>query len=222
MGDINHVMNIIKEELKAPEPSRRTILSYLFGLRTKKERSTLSDSEFFDVVGETFKLDPNFFMEKLYYELRHKILKLYGHEGRKFIERYIVEKYCLNNGEQILHECHGKLYQALSQFRVKVGSGSIFFTNYRIIAQGRYLDNFSFSSNNKLKAIKLFGLLNQNQECFGYVFPIKNLHNLRKKRHSIKYELNLDNCKNYIEILSSSFKTNDIQEKIIELLNQYK
>jgi hypothetical protein len=102
-------MNNIKEGLKMEKSSAiKYILSYLDDLKVKEEYQYLSDSDFFDIIGETFKLDPKFFLDSLYPKIWDK---LYADEGRRKMERYIIEKYCLYSGEQILYECDGSIEQ---------------------------------------------------------------------------------------------------------------
>jgi len=59
---INQVYEIEKSETK----KRRAIVSILKALRKSEEFTHLSDSEFFDIVRETFKLNPEFFMTSVY------------------------------------------------------------------------------------------------------------------------------------------------------------
>lgn len=64
--DVNQVLNDIKEEARNPRIPAKKVIKSLYELRTKEKFQQLSDSEFFDIVGETFKLDPDFFMNSVY------------------------------------------------------------------------------------------------------------------------------------------------------------
>lgn len=71
MSDINQVMEGIKEAIGKDYWNKKKLLTYLFDLRAKEEY-TLSDSEFYDIVGEIFNLNPKIFMIYLYTDLRKK------------------------------------------------------------------------------------------------------------------------------------------------------
>ena len=145
--------NNIKEEFEQVDQSK--ISAFLSDLLSKKDYQLLSESEFIDIVEETFKSNPEVYMEKLYEEVRKRVKSLYGDEKLKKIEKKFVEKFSLYDGEQILFEFEGSITQIegvevtssgkvspkeyllvdTAPVRVKV-SGSIMVTKYRIIAQG--------------------------------------------------------------------------------------
>jgi len=75
MTDINQIRNTIKEEITSPTPSSDHIISHLHDLRTKEEYQSLSDSEFYEIIGETFKLNPEYFMESIYGACKKNILE---------------------------------------------------------------------------------------------------------------------------------------------------
>jgi len=153
MSVVNQIMNNIKEELANPEPSSKRIITHLTDLRSKEEYQSLSDSEFYDIVGETFKLNPEFFMKSIYEEmliLQTRGRKLYENINNMEMEKYIIEKFCLYEGEQILFECSGKIKRInpemesvmkltkMNRRRTKASvDGRIYVTNYRIIAHGK-------------------------------------------------------------------------------------
>ena len=58
MSDVSLAMNRIAEELKRPNPSKKKILNFLYDLQ-------LYDFEFLNIIGETYKLNPQFFMKTL-------------------------------------------------------------------------------------------------------------------------------------------------------------
>ena len=67
--DSNQVLNLIYQvyEIEILEENKKKLILAIFeGLRKNEEFQHLSDSEFFDIVGETFKLDPEFFMKSIY------------------------------------------------------------------------------------------------------------------------------------------------------------
>ena len=152
MSESSQILDILKEELQRPKPVSSKILNTLLDLRRKAEFQQLSDSDFFNIVGETFKIKPEFFMKKLYKSFRNKMGKLIGDEKLKEMERYILEKYYLTEGEQILLEFNGNITQNRKMTEpIFLNSASIFITNARMIAQGklkgpynRYIPNIAF------------------------------------------------------------------------------
>ena len=137
-------VNNIKKELDSPRPNTKSVLKSLIDLRANKKIQQPSDSEFFDIVGETFKLNPNLFMKELYKPFMNKMGKIIGTEKRKEMEKYIIEKFCLFEDEQILYECKGKIEKAELHIEQKssgkykmdtlpiwisISSGDLFFTN---------------------------------------------------------------------------------------------
>jgi len=106
MSDINQVKNEIKEELEKGLPSKRKILSYLLDLLNKDKYPPLSDFEFYDIVGYTYKLNLNYKLnlEPLFYPiynaLKKKFKKLYGKEKRFEMEQYLRENFGLKGPEK--------------------------------------------------------------------------------------------------------------------------
>lgn len=87
--------NKIREELQKGLPSKRKILSYLLDLVNNDKYPSLSDTEFYDIVGATYKLNLKYKLnlEMLFYpiykNLKKKINKLYGNEKRLEMEQYL-------------------------------------------------------------------------------------------------------------------------------------
>ena len=75
----------IQEKFEQIDPSR--ISAFLSDLFSKKEYNLLSESEFIDMIEETFKSNPEAYMEKIYEEVRKRVKKLYGDEKLKEIEK---------------------------------------------------------------------------------------------------------------------------------------
>jgi len=114
-------------------------LSELF----REENQHLSDPEFFEIVGEAFKSDPEFYMENLEGEVRKRVKKLYGDEKLKEMEKYIINKFCLLEDEQILFETEGRINIYHPPFKLSIKSAKILVTNYRLIAQGNLISERS-------------------------------------------------------------------------------
>ena len=127
------------------------ISAFLSELFPKEEHQQLSDSEFFDIVGEAFKSDHEFYTENLDEEVRKRVKKLYGDEKLKELVKNIFEKFSLYNGEQILFvseggikqlraakvEPSGRIKLESAPVSVSIKSGNIVVTNYRLIVQGK-------------------------------------------------------------------------------------
>ncbi|MBY8988696.1 MAG: hypothetical protein KGD61_09600 [Candidatus Lokiarchaeota archaeon] len=242
-----HILNSIKKEFERVDPSkdinwevklRTEILSFFYGLLTKEEYQHLSDSDFNYIVGETFKLNPEFFMDSLYGDLRQRMEK----KNRLEMDKYIIEKYSLIDEEHIIYECNGNIKFVDSQMVkpsgglkimganpaiVDITSGSIFLTNYRLIAQG-ILDtkggrNWNWGlavtvitgNSARYKALKT---ILESSPTYGYQFPIRNHMFLKKKGNGVSYQCIQDNQLKRIKIkLTSKASHAEREEKINSL-----
>ncbi|MFX1427745.1 MAG: hypothetical protein ACFFBE_14930 [Promethearchaeota archaeon] len=249
LGYKNQLMNDIKKEFQSGRPNTKRILKTLLGLRAKGKSQELSDIEFFDIVGETFNLDPNFFMKGIYETFMVRISSIIGAEKRREMERYIIEKYCLAENEQILYECRGNIKQTeileqqesgkykggLFPLRISVSTGDVFLTNYRLIAHGSLKVKggesqklfiwtssiWVFSGGSKRRERKR--ALIESSPLFGYQFPIKNQWGLAKIKltHVIAYNINIDNRKCLISIKpTDNSKRDEDMSKIFDILRK--
>jgi len=214
ISDVNQIVNNIKEEITRSEPSSARIITHLYDLRTKEEYQSLSDSEFYNIVGETFKLNPEFYMKYIY-----GARELYAKVNNREMEKYILEKFCLYEGEQILYECNGKLKESNPSMKVvstvvKASvNGTIYVTNYRIIAQGKLgasggrwwggglLDlalagMTGHGKRAKSKTGIIEGSISQELPCYGYQFKTKNHVRLKRKSNGILYSVIVDKVEN--------------------------
>ncbi len=201
MSEVSLATNRIEEELKKTNPSKKKILNYLYDLQ-------LYDFEFLNLIGETYKLNPLFFMRILYSNIWKKMGKLLGKGGRNRAGRYIVENYCLRGGEQILYEYEGaiKKKRPLQKptLKISVSMGVVFITNHRIIAQGKLAveellqarsapttigGGTSGSERHKERKTAKEYLSETSDLCFGYAFPIKPLSNLKRSGKKLSYNL---------------------------------
>jgi len=247
---LNRILNKIKKEYEqAPSKDlnrmldlKLKILDIYSDLLSKEEYQHLSDSDFNLIVGETFKLNPEFFMDSLYRDLRQRMEKknidfnffvgetfklnpeffmdsLYGvlrqrmeKKNRLEMDKYVIENYSLNDEEHIIYECDGNIKFVDSQMvkpsgglkfgggppaSVTVTSGSIFLTNYRLIAQGildtkggRYIQYgitvmVLSGGSRRSKALKT---ILESSINYGYQFPIRNHMYLKKKGNGVSYQ----------------------------------
>lgn len=201
---IDQIKNKIYEEMGGPDPFNTRIITDLCDLRTREEFQSLSDVDFYDIVGKTFSLNPEYFMKSIYGDSR-----LYQHVDKKEMAKHIVEKYCLYDGEEILYECNGNIVQKnvwKDNVKALVKNAIIFVTNNRIIAQGKldakggadtwlpiFLWGFS-GSHRRTKSKKGISESSSLQElpCYGYQFKTKNHQGLKKKTDGIKYSMNIE------------------------------
>lgn len=205
MSYSNQVLNILKEEIERPKPSSSKILNSLLDLWGKAEFQQFSDSELFNIVGETFNSKPGFFMKKLYKSFRSKMGKLIGDEKLKEMEKFILEKYYLHEGEKILFELNGNLIQNRKMTEpIFINSASIFFTNDRMIAQGKlkgpynkYIPNIAF---------------------YGYEIPIKNNFRLRRVRNNIRYRVMVDEKQSEVNLKIALGESQANREELIDRL----
>jgi len=135
--------------------------------------------------------------------------KLVGAEKLKEMEKYILEKYFLHEGEQIFFEFNGNLIQNRKMTEpFFIDSASFFFTNDRIIAQGKLKGPY-----NKYISDLAF---------YGFVIPIKNNFRLRKVRNNIRYRVMVDDRQSEINLKialgESQAKREEIINKIFEML----
>ena len=144
MSSIDQVKNTIQEEFKNVNPSPKRIISSLFNLRIDKEGIEFApkdewryvpQGEFFNIIGEIFNRNPEFYMKYLFMAIKKKMRKLKIDKLRE-MEKTIIEKYCLRPGEQILLEFDGliQFWENLTLKSRGVSSfGPLYLTSHRII-----------------------------------------------------------------------------------------
>jgi len=199
INDVNQKVNTIIEEIKNSRPKKSQIINNLYDLRTKEEYQSLSDSEFYDIVGKTFISNPEYFMKNIYIKLREKIRKKVN---GKEMDKYIFENFCLKAGEQILYECEGKITQSDPKSVKTSVNGMLYVTNLRIIAQGTLSASGGetgtwddlltatykkYNQKRKAKTGIIDSSTDQELSCYGYQFKIKNLLKLRKEKKGVTY-----------------------------------
>ena len=193
--DLDQIVNNIYEECNQIEPSYSRIRTYLTDLQTKVGSQSLSETEFFDIVGETFKLIPELFIQNGFHYKHWS--NSFPKEKKKQIARHIIEKYCLYDGEKILHECDANinmvdLKTGKSQFTISVNNGHLILTNNRIIAQGQLYviggRGIGLEARRK-ETIKSLIDASAKQElpCYGYEIPI---YPIKFRRTTKKYKEN--------------------------------
>jgi hypothetical protein len=91
MSEINQVINDMKEAIekihKGPSIYKKKIFTYIF-----EKCKDIPDTELYDIIGETFKSNPQNFMKYIHNDLQKKFSKQYGVEKLREMDRYILEK----------------------------------------------------------------------------------------------------------------------------------
>jgi hypothetical protein len=245
MSEANLALDNITQELKKKHPSIRKILNSLFN-SLKAQQLDISGPEFYDIVGETFKLNPKFFMKYLYEDIRKEVSKVYSDEKMQEMERYIIKKFFLYDGEQILYEYDGvNISQEIKgKYKLKIRSAIIYITNYRIIAQGKLkkevhsgvgadgtgigiIDIFILIGYSAKAAVKssahrkeLEKSINESWEgdlpTYGFPFPIYPSLNLKKTYKYIRYNVQKEGINCQIKISPSSYKTRTNLNEILK------
>lgn len=186
----------IKKALEVRNPSKTGILKYLYKLQAN---ISLSKFEFFDIIGIIIQIRPEFFMTSIYPKMWRKFAKIYGIEGIRVMDKYILENFCLNQGEQIIYEFNGTIKQNVPRQHSIQVSGNIYVTNNRIIAQGIFLF-FPRQSVGATAAEVVTGLplgrdvkkpkktyIYHSAPCYGYKFPTDNLSGLQMQDRKLSY-----------------------------------
>ncbi|NHJ19632.1 MAG: hypothetical protein EAX91_01725 [Candidatus Lokiarchaeota archaeon] len=103
MSDPDFTKYKIQEELQKGLPSKRKILSLLLDLLKKDIYPSLSDSEFYEIVGYTYQLNLDYKLNldmlfyPIYNQLQKRIKKLYGDDKRVEMEQYLIENFNFSN-----------------------------------------------------------------------------------------------------------------------------
>jgi len=167
----------------------------------------MSDSQFFDLIGELFLERPENFMNKIYKKLYKRLKRLFNIEKIFEMEKTILKKFCFYDNEKLMNSFHGKL--VVGKNRLK---GRIYLTNYRFIGHGKFgikkiyllvMGMYAeiFWEGYILKGIqnttqdsiqRVLGLNYQhNKPCFGFQIPTLNSYEIKKKKKAIEYKVDL-------------------------------
>jgi len=207
-----HILNKIKEKFEEVPSNdlNLEILAIFYDILSKEEYQDLSDSDFNFIVRETFKFNPEFFINSLNWDLRKRMKK----ENRLIMDKYIIEKFNLKHDEHIIYECNGKIkLEDSKKGSLSLTSGSIFLTNHRIIAQGicdakgpltpgviaKHILSVAGGSGIYIRP-EATEILLESSLTYGYQFPIRNHSNLKKTRNGVCYRCVQDNQFKLIQI----------------------
>ena len=225
MSEFEEVISYVQE--RSEKLSSLGMAGLLIDIRKKYD--SLSDTEFCDIVAEVIKLKSSEkFMINTYKKFHKKMIKLIGDDKVEQMEQYIMQKYSFFSGEEILYKCRASITflkkhgPFIRDDKIKVGPGRIYVTNSRIIAHG----NLSTGSIGMFLVAGWLGyaaagtkmaskfekqqksMSSEERGCFGYQFPISNLHDLRVRGNQIVYNVTQD--KEVITITISPYLKEDI------------
>jgi len=245
------ILNKIKEEfeqsnlndLNSREFLSLKISAIFSDLLSKEEYQHISSSDFNFIVGETFNLDPELFMNSLNRDLRIRMVE----KNRLELDKYMFEKFVLLKEEHIIFESYGDIefvdWQLVkksggtkiirtSSASVLLSSGSIFLTDNRLITQGildvkvnwtplRVLTGFEsdFISDNERKYQAKQAIL-ESSPIYGYQFPIRNHINLKKSWKGVNYMCIQDNQFKEIKIKLTIKKREEQIDIIFKILSK--
>ncbi|MHA1486973.1 MAG: hypothetical protein ACTSSC_07345 [Promethearchaeota archaeon] len=232
---LNQVVNNIKEEINELEPSYSRIKTYLTDLQTKEEFQSLSDIEFFNIVGETFEVIPELFMNNRFHS--NYLPYSFPKEKRKQMARRIIEKHSLYDGEKILHECDTNikmvdLKTGRTQVIISVNNGHLIVTNSRIIAQGKLEvvgGRGIGSSSRRDETIKSIMEASTKQElpCYGYEIPINPIKFPRsrkkykeKPKKRVSYYVKMGDKTFGVSIKLPKMKKEENLDRVYEILSK--
>jgi len=138
-------------------------------------------------------------MASIYPGMRSRLSIIYGDEGMRVMDKYIMEKFCFNQGEQIIYELNGRIirFTTNSVSRVK---GTLYVTNSGIIAHGKFNSHtpYKYGSGSLVPSIfqrRAWGFSPKGKQDFkihslaqyGYKFPTGDLHGLKMDNRALSY-----------------------------------
>ena len=214
-SNLDNLKNILKSAIKIG--NKREIVSILKNIL---DSESLSNEDFYDLIGFLLIENPEYFMNKFYKFFLKKILWRFNSAKLGEMEEYILKKYSFFEGEELLTSFKGRIIQKDTQV-----TGRVYLTNYRVIAHGKFgpttmssigaagagmagggsgtqgstMAGASMAVNSTIQQYlqkKLQGIMKQNSQtnksCYGYQYPIMNAFYIVRKKKSFNYRVNLE------------------------------
>jgi len=160
---------------------------------------------FGDFLVDLARMYPDLFIEKIYIAFHFKARKLVSQEILYELDKYIIDNYCLLEGEIPVDLFLGSLRETYNH----INNGRIFLTNFRIIACGYPLITGTTSSIGP-KSFAQIGMdfahakkgetlrksMNKSINkldviTYGYYYPIHNARKIKKGKSHISYKVNM-------------------------------
>jgi hypothetical protein len=198
-----------------------------------------------DMIGELTQMNSEFFMTKIFQKLYTEIIEKWGiaEQYAKYINEinlYILVKYCLFEGEQILIQFPAQVLP------LRVG-GWLYLTNFRMALIGLPVQvNMSYVTYMPFKFLLLIGagikgaidsqrkairrkiastlskdLSDFQNGEFGYTLPVVNAYDIRKTQKEFSYMIDLEPEKIEFKIRTSFRDPTEIYNQIENLLQKY-
>ncbi|MHA1148587.1 MAG: hypothetical protein ACTSR8_10120 [Promethearchaeota archaeon] len=197
----------------------------------------VSLEKLYDLIGYACFTDQSFFMEKLYWPLYKFLKRALTANALYEMEKYLLSKFTLFPGEQIIITFNGRVVQNDNQVK-----GRIYLTKYRLIAQGKWgptaassmawgaamsgggagsqggqvgvglAINYSIQKAIQKQVQESMGK-NFSKACFGYQYPISNHYSLRRSRKNVKYRVDVEVRKR------NKYKRKVLKMKVIPYIN---
>lgn len=177
---------------------------------------------------------PDLFIEKIYIALQFKARKSISQEIMYELDKYIVQNYCLMEGEILVDLFLGSLRETYNH----INNGRIFLTNFRIIACGYPLITGTTSSfgpksftaigrdfahakkgealrKSMNKSIKELDVI-----TYGNYYPIRNARKIKKGKSHVSYKVNMNVKITPSKLIKDRTRKEEILSNIEKLLIQ--
>lgn len=160
---------------------------------------------FGDLLGELARKYPEMFIEQIYIAFQYQLRRYKEKEILYELDKYIIENYCLMEGEILVDSFYGSLRETYNH----INNGRIFLTNFRVIASGFPLPTGTTSSIgpqtfSQIKKDMIHGAtgaalrksMNKNIKDlniipYGYYYPIHNAYRIKRGKSAVSYKVNM-------------------------------
>lgn len=161
---------------------------------------------FGDLLGELARKYPEMFIEKIYIAFQYQLRNYKKKEILYELEKYIIENYCLMEGEILVDSFYGSLRETYKH----INKGRIFLTNFRVIACGFPLPTGTTSSIgpqkfsqirkdaiHMAKGATLRKSMNKHTKelgviPYGYYYPIRNADKIKRGKSAVSFKTNMN------------------------------
>ena len=195
---------IKKVELNGNGRKKRKLINneinYLTGLFKQMNSDQVTNTSFYKILGQKLRNNTMLFMHKIYPKIRKKFIKIVDFDKFLEIEKKIMKEISFLEGEYFIYEFKGQITQKIENNTSKLvmNDANIYFTNKRMIVQSNSFEVHTTDTNvhnrttdDYLKKYFLSMFLNRNlyhsRPCFGYEYPILQLHDIRKTRTHVEF-----------------------------------
>jgi len=161
---------------------------------------------FGDLLGELARKYPEMFIEKIYIAFQYQLRNYKKKEILYELEKYIIENYCLMEGEILVDSFYGSLRETYNH----INKGRIFLTNFRVIACGFPLLTDATSpigpkKGSQIRKDMIHGatgaalrksmnkhIKELNIISYGYYYPIHNANRIKRGKSAVSFKANMN------------------------------